>query len=291
MPLISVIIPAHNRANLLIKCLDSLVHQSFKDFEVIVIDDASKENISEVTKNYKDRLNITYIRNENSMGGPARPRNIGINASAGEWIAFLDNDDWWYPNKLERVVAHFEKADVIYHELDVCDGEGKLMYQTSSRQLHTPVLVDLLVNSNAITNSSSVARKSLIQSVGGIDEAKDLIAVEDYDLWLQLAQKTENFLFLNEFLGGYYVGEGNISKSSDVQIKRLDAVFNKNMKHLTNSARKEAEASLAYCKGYCYFQMADGVNARKEFSQSIKSASFKIKLKSIARYFHSIIKS
>lgn len=291
MPLISVVIPTHNRAKLLIKCLDSLVLQTFKDFEVIVIDDASKENISEVAMSYKDKLNLTYIRNEDSMGGPARPRNIGIEASKGEWIAFLDNDDWWYPNKLERVVAQFEKADVIYHELDVYDAEGKFMYKTSSRQVHSPVLVDLLVNSNAITNSSAVARKKLILSVGGIDEAKDLIAVEDYDLWMQLARKSEKFLFLNEFLGGYYVGEGNISKSSDVQIKRLDAVFGKSMKHLSKVDHKEAEATLAYSKGYCYFQMADGVNARREFAQSIKSASLKMKLKSMARYLQSIIKS
>lgn len=291
MPLISVVIPTHNRAKLLKKCLDSLVAQTFKDFEVLVVDDNSKENILEVAEAFKDKLNLTYIRNNESMGGPARPRNIGIKASKGEWIAFLDNDDWWYPTKLEKVNKFFDQADVIYHDLDVCDGEGKFMYKTSSRKLTKPALVDLLVNSNAITNSSAVARKNLILSAGGLDESKDLIAVEDYDLWMQLAQKTERFHFINEYLGGYYVGEGNISKSSDIQIRRLDAVFGKSIKVLSPSDKKEAEATLAYCKGYCYFQMADGKNARKEFSKSLKSSSTTIKMKSLTRFMQSFFKS
>lgn len=291
LPLFSIIIPVHNRANLLRKCLESLNLQTFKNFEAIVVDDASSEDIKSIVEFYSSKLNLIYIRNNISMKGPARPRNIAIEKSQGSWLAFLDSDDWWYSNKLERIYANLDKGDIIYHELDICNGEGKHLGKTSSRQLKNPAKLDLLVNANALTNSSVVAKKELVLKAGGLDESQDLIAVEDYDLWLQLANYTERFYFLNEFLGGYYVGEGNISKSSEVQIKRLEYVFSKNMKDFEGLDRKKILSALAYCKAVCYFQMKEFKKAKDEYLYVLKNnSSIIMKMKSVARVLYLMFK-
>lgn len=114
----SVIIPTYNRAKLLNKCLRSLAEQTFRDFEVLVCDDGSRDNSKDIVDSYKDRLNIQYLWEEN-WGGPARPRNRGIQASKGEWICFLDSDDWWESTKLEECLSYLNDYDVIYHNLQV----------------------------------------------------------------------------------------------------------------------------------------------------------------------------
>ncbi|WP_114639651.1 glycosyltransferase family 2 protein [Polynucleobacter necessarius] len=98
-PFISVIIPVFNRSWQLRRALESLRDQTFRDFEVIVCDDGSSEDIASVVKDFEGNLNIQVIHMSN-WGGPARPRNKGLELSRGQWISFLDSDDWWDLNRL-----------------------------------------------------------------------------------------------------------------------------------------------------------------------------------------------
>lgn len=212
----SIIIPTYNRAELLKRCLNSLVEQTFKDFEVLVCDDGSVDNTKEIVKEFRNRLDIRYHW-ETNWGGPARPRNRGIELSKGEWICFLDSDDWWYPNKLEASLDYLNDYDLIHHDLDLYKCSEKVSGCERGRYLKGEYLKDVIINGNFIVNSSVIIRKKIIDLIGPISEDKNLIAVEDYDYWIRCIQLTNKVKYINKSFGGYWVG-ANISYS----IKQID---------------------------------------------------------------------
>ncbi len=212
-PRVSVIVPTYNRARDVGRCLESLANQTVADFEVIVCDDGSTDGTGEVVATYRERLALTFHWSEN-FGGPARPRNIGLQLARGDYVAFLDSDDWWKPDKLERSVQRLDAgADVVYHDLyRVRSLQSRLHWRRKrSRRLSAPVFDDLLQHGNALPNSSVVVRHELMRRVGGFSEDRSLIAWEDYDAWLRLARLTERFERLGTPLGYYWDGGNNIS--------------------------------------------------------------------------------
>jgi glycosyltransferase involved in cell wall biosynthesis len=210
--LFSIIIPTYNRAERLAVALESLMTQNFKDFEVVVADDGSTDNTKEVVDTYKNVLNLKYIVEEN-WGGPARPRNNGVKVAEGQWLCFLDSDDWCVPEKLESVLPFLNDYDFIYHDLMVFDINGNTGRSKKCRKLTKDVCTDLLVNRNGICNSGVLVRKELVNQVGGFSEDKRLVAIEDYDLWIRIAQHTNRFHYLAMPLGVYYAGGNNISSN------------------------------------------------------------------------------
>ncbi len=213
LPRVSVIVPTYNRAREIGRCLESLVSQTFADFEVIVCDDGSTDGTADVVANYRERLALRFQWSEN-FGGPARPRNIGLELAQGEYVAFLDSDDWWTPDKLEQSVRRLDAgADIVYHDLyRVRSATPRLRWRrVRTRQLHAPVFDDLLHHGNTVPNSSVVVRGELMRRAGGFSEDRSLIAWEDYDAWLRLARLTERFERLDAPLGYYWEGGNNIS--------------------------------------------------------------------------------
>ena len=223
LPKVSVVIPTYNRAKELLRGLDSLVEQSFKNFEVLVCDNGSTDETTQVVQLYSKQLRIQHHWSKNS-GGPALPRNLGWRLAKAEYIAFLDSDDWWHPKKLEESVIRLDSgADLIYHDLYLVKSKIKRLNwrRLNPIQLSTPVFQNLLMYGNVIPNSSVVIRKSLLEKVGGQTEEKTMISGEDYDCWLRVAMHTERFERLDETLGYYWVGGGNIT-SPERTIKLLD---------------------------------------------------------------------
>jgi glycosyltransferase involved in cell wall biosynthesis len=110
------VIPTYNRANKLKQAIDSVLSQTFTDFEVLVMDDGSIDNTSELISSFNDSR-IVYSWEKN-YGGPSRPRNRGINSAKGEWICFLDSDDYWKVSKLKKCFDHLHgEVDLLYHDL------------------------------------------------------------------------------------------------------------------------------------------------------------------------------
>jgi len=270
----SIIIPTYNRAVLLDRCLQSLVNQTYKDFEVIVCDDGSTDNTREITEKYADNLHIQYIWAEN-WGGPARPRNKGIAKAQGDWICFLDSDDWWKPNKLEACLPHLEDFDFIYHDLKVVNTSSlRMKKRLNARKLYSDIAKDLIVNGNTICNSTVVVRKKIIDNVGLISEDKDLIAVEDYDYWIRIAQYTNKFLYIPLILGFYWVGSNNISINNKKHIERLHAIYKKYEFILVSEKEKEAaENTLYYNFARIYHQCGDYKSAICNYKKSINKRS------------------
>jgi glycosyltransferase involved in cell wall biosynthesis len=213
-PKVSVVIPTYNRAKDIPRCLDSLIAQTFKNFEVIICDDGSIDNTVEIVDSYMPYLDIIYSHDIN-FGGPARPRNRGIQLSRAPYIAFLDSDDWWHPLKLSESLeaAERENADVIYHDLYFARRPKQKFYfrREKSRAVKAPVYDDLLSYGNALQNSSVMVKKSVLEKAGNISEELDKISWEDFDCWLNISKFTERFYYLPKTLGFYWVGGGNIT--------------------------------------------------------------------------------
>ena len=195
MPLISIVIPTYNRAHFLKKALNSIINQTFRNWEAIVIDSYSKDETQAVVKKFED-TRIKYIKIRNN-GIVAKSRNAGINYSKSEWVAFLDSDDWWTKDKLEICYNNINKnIDFIYHDLEIKSENFSLIKnKNKSFKLTKPIFIDLLTNINPISNSSVMVRKKILNRVGKICENRKLIAVEDYHTWLKISKISNNFLY------------------------------------------------------------------------------------------------
>lgn len=232
----SVIVPTFNRSNALYKCLESLASQTFSKFEVIVCDDGSTDNTVEVVSHFKSKLRIKYLFEQN-WGGPARPRNNGVREAEGAWLAFLDSDDYWDSRKLEIIVEYTKRADLIYHKMRIVDMNGKHFSTIGSKLKSGFSFPGLLVDGNLIPLSSVVCKKKLVQELGGFDENRKLIAVEDYDLWIRLSQLKCNVCFVSKQLGYYRLGDDNLSAGVK-QLRKLRAVYLKHLNHVNQKDKK-----------------------------------------------------
>ncbi len=275
-PAVSVVIPSYNRGKTLSRCLDSLVNQSFGNFEVIVCDDGSTDETREIVYAYCRKLCIFYHWIPNS-GGPARPRNIGIRRARAPYVAFLDSDDWWAPDKLD-VTMHYlaTGADIVYHDLYLVQRPGGLILRRlRARNLLSPVFDDLLVNGNTLFNSSVVVSKKLLEDIGLITEDPDMRVVEDYDTWLRISRLTEKFVRIPKVLGYYWAGGGNISNPSSL-MQGLRAVEKRYAKEF-----QVLPWSLSYAYGRCNYLLGNFVTAGPHLLAVLKNAPFLIRSKAI----------
>lgn len=250
-PKVSVIVPTYNRAEDLRRCLNALTTQTVDDFEVLVCDDGSTDQTADVVNEFLSWLDITYDYAEN-FGGPARPRNRGIRLARSPYIAFLDSDDWWSPEKLELSLRALDAGAVlVFHDLwNVQHANQKdFNKRVVSHQPHTPVYESLLCSCTSIPNSSVVVRTDILRSIGEICEDKEFIAVEDFDMLLRISRVTEKFVRLEECLGYYWNGGGNISAASARHILRTKAVYKRHLASLPEPLKARAQAVLAYRVG------------------------------------------
>lgn len=227
-PLVSVIIPTFNRGYCIERAIQSVLHQTFKDWELIIIDNNSTDQTLQLVKNFNDeRISVTQAEN---FGIVAKSRNIGIKLSRGSYLAFLDSDDWWMPNKLQISIDILNTGyDLVYHDLySVVQSvdKGRRLRILRSRHLSSCALDDLLLDGNAINNSSVVTRKSAVENSKGFSESRNLIGSEDYDLWLRLAKEKHRFKKIDGTLGYYWSGGGNLSSAKltnrcNVSVRRL----------------------------------------------------------------------
>ena len=282
-PIISIITPMYNAEEFISKSIESVLKQSFKSWEMIIIDDFSSDNSTSIVNRYiAQDSRIKLIKSKENFGGPAKPRNLGIKNAKGSFIAFLDCDDYWSTDKLKICVNSFNsQVDLIYHDLQKTyfkrnNNKKKLL---KSRKLIKPIFNDLLLNGNIIANSSVIVRKNLILNVGMFDESKKLIAAEDYNLWLRISSLTEKFLYIPKSLGYY--------------CERYDSISNKNMSLSTRFAVEEfftslnksqkirLEAKLQYIDSRFNFLKTNYNGLKKNLLFVIKYGAVKYKLRAL----------
>lgn len=195
---ISIIIPTFNRAATLGKAIRSALEQTFSPLEVLVCDDGSTDKSREIVRSINDSR-VRWIDGERS-GRPAIPRNRGIRASRGEWLAFLDSDDEWLPEKFEKQLAHANKMG--------CDAVcSNAIRWIPSQEYSGPMFVrwtlgdsisfPALLQNNYVICSSVLIKKDIVNRYQGFPEDKAFRTNQDYALWLRIATFT-NFAYLNE---------------------------------------------------------------------------------------------
>ncbi len=254
-PLISIVIPTYNRENLLTRAIQSVVEQTYTNWEIIVVDNYSSDNTDDVIKNFADeRIKLLKIHNNGII---AASRNMGIKASIGEWVAFLDSDDWWTNDKLQVCKdAINDEVDLIYHYLGIVGITPRYLRKNlvKTPQVKRPVIIDLLVNGNRINNSSVLVRKKLLIEIGLISEDVRIVASEDYHTWLRIAELTDNFICLPLKLGFYHVHGGNISSASKKDMSLTDRIVVDSFSNLLNYRQMlEIEARFKYASGRFHY--------------------------------------
>jgi glycosyltransferase involved in cell wall biosynthesis len=250
---LTVIIPTFNRANALRKALDSLVQQTCSDFAVLVCDDGSTDNTSEVVDSYSTCLDISYFLLPHS-GGPAMPRNFGAHQAKTMWLSFLDSDDFYYPGRIEQILRNLEYCDILYHRLDhwvLAVNHGRDYCDTGKSVGHAFAAdqVKHLISANPVPLSSVVIKRDVFLQYGGFDSRFN--SLEDYELWFRLCLGGKSFYFLDKCLGVYSTGTDNISKVSREQFSRLQSLFSHLLGIIPYPLLNYAVSCFAYQLG-CY---------------------------------------
>ena len=218
---VSIVMPTYNRGYCLADTIQSVLCQTYKEWELLVIDNMSRDNTKDLIGAFRDaRIKLIQIQNH---GVIATSRNCGIAEASGELIAFMDSDDPWLPEKLEISVRLLGSGmDFVYHDLYLTDGKDRSKNRTTkvSRRLKSPVVEDLIRNGNGINTSSVVTKTELVRRVNGFSESRELIGIEDYDLWVRLAEVTDKFGLIASPMG-YYTTDGSGTLNTELVEKGL----------------------------------------------------------------------
>ena len=232
--MVSIIIPTFNRANCIEKAINSVLNQTYTNWELLIIDNYSNDQTEKIILSYNNpKIFFKKIKNN---GVIAVSRNYGALHANGKYLAFLDSDDYWLPKKLEISLQYLEENfDFIYHDLYITTGSFFKNFLSGfyvrSRNIIKPAFSYMLKNGNPIVTSSVVLRKSLFNKINGFSEEVGLIAGEDFDAWLRFAKISENFKRIKVPLGFYSYTNGNLSSPGKtiIYLNRLkDLYFNEN---------------------------------------------------------------
>jgi len=219
-PTVSVIIPTYNRAYLFGKAIKSVLNQTYKDFEIIVIDDGSTDNTEEITRGFKDKR-VKYIKKYKKNRGISVARNIGIKMARGKYIALLDSDDEWLPEKLDKQInilqSESPEVGVVYSNLCYIDENGNNMNRKLriSKKAEGYIYEDLLEKYCVSPPSSFLIKKECFNRVGLFDDL--LSGQEDWDMWIRIA-KYYRFTLIKIPLVKYRLHSNQISKNLEIKI-------------------------------------------------------------------------
>ena len=211
---ISVVIPAYNAAHFLPRCLESVYAQTLQPDEVIVVDDGSTDNTAAVAT----ELGAKVVSRPN--GGLSAARNTGIQNASSEWIALLDADDMWAPEKLERQATRVHPETVlVYTGIRIFDDNG---IRDEIPAADAVSALKVLRYRNPITPSTALVRRTAVMQDGGFRE--DLRACEDWEMWVRL-QRLGQFEGIPDPLTDYYVYPNSLSANPGKMLEALDQII------------------------------------------------------------------
>lgn len=221
-PLVSVIMPSYNHARYIGRAAESVLGQTAGDLELIVVDNHSTDGTDEVLAAIKDpRLRVVKIANGGII---AASRNLGLKNAAGEFAAFIDSDDIWLPEKLERQLEALRAAPgavLAYSRFKTLTGDAasEEIFPRPAGCVSGRVFGRLYLK-HFIACSGVLARRDALLAAGGFSEDRELVAIEDSDLWLRLAQKAEIVCSCDRALFLYRVHPGGASTGSWRRLRR-----------------------------------------------------------------------
>ncbi|OGO07564.1 MAG: hypothetical protein A2Y92_06100 [Chloroflexi bacterium RBG_13_57_8] len=223
---VSIIVPTRNRSHLVGFTIDSILKQTVRDFELIVVDDCSEDDTEKVVKSFND-VRIRYFRHDNARLVAAN-RNYGMSQAKGEYIAFCDDDDLWLPEKLEKQLVEFEKDSTLDM---VCSngvffndtGDLGLMYEKSWDNYLT---YDIVLKKRPVQTSTVVLRKGVIDDIGGMNTDPAFYVHQDYEFWLRITRGEYKILYLDVPLIRYrrHAAQRHMETFSLVTTQRLKKI-------------------------------------------------------------------
>ena len=219
--LVSIVMPTFNQGHFLNDALTSVVSQTYKTWELIIIDNYSSDNTKKVINKFKDpRIKSINFKNNGII---AASRNMGIQKAKGEYIAFLDSDDYWVKEKLEICMNNFDRnTDLLAHGLQFIGNRKGFYICGPNNKASTE---SLLRFGSCITPSATILRKEILLGVDSFSENINFTTAEDYHLWIKLAQLKVNMKFINDVLAKYRVHNSNNSNVPDHHLSAVIAVI------------------------------------------------------------------
>ena len=226
-PLVSVILPNFNSEQFIGQAIDSVLSQTYKNLELIVVDDCSNDKSIEIIKGYlRQDHRIHLVRLETNSGGPATPRNTGVLKSKGQYIAFIDSDDVWFSGKLETQIDSMKSKNISFISSHKYDFKGENTPNANINLSCNPLLLTFGYNDilkKCLINTSTVVIKKKLLDGLSFNSDKKYVAVEDYLLWLDILKTCQVKVHIYQSPLVFY--RKTISSISSSKVKQLKKVF------------------------------------------------------------------
>jgi glycosyltransferase involved in cell wall biosynthesis len=234
-PTVSVVIPTYNREKILIKSVQSVLNQTYEDFELIIVDDASTDDTDQVVSTFDDSR-IEYIKHDENRGAPAA-RNTGIESSDGEFISFQDSDDEWDPRKLEKQMRVFEQSPpdvgVVYTGMIRKREDKKVYIPYSSVEQKEGDIRHSLARQNFIPTQVATVRRKCFEEVSTFDG--NCWPISDWELWIRISKQFQ-FKLVDEALVTGEVRPDSISKDTRTKVESRERIVNKHQSFFNNAS-------------------------------------------------------
>ncbi len=246
--MISIIMPTYNRLDYICASIDSVLNQTYANLELIVVDDGSTDATRSGLEKYEEDPRFRYYYQCNQ--GQSKARNKGINEARGEFIAFLDSDDIWVLDKLEKQIVEAEKypdCDIFYGDCIIIDANGAEISRKNMKK-HSGYITRHLLKDNFVSMGTTLTRKHCFDELGGLSEKVQV--ADDYELWLRLSSKYK-FYYSPQYYTKYRVMENQISSNKDRRFKSNEKVlfqFFKKYPDIVNQAEKMRGLSFFYVR-------------------------------------------
>ena len=274
--LVSVIMPVFNREHYVGDALDSILAQTYTNIEIIVVNDGSTDGSLDVLEDYRNRFSDKLLLINQKNQGQVVARNNGIAACSGEFIAFLDSDDLWLPEKLEKQIPLFDdNIGLVYSAVYNVSDNGEIIDITYCNERVRGNAYDQMLTGNKMTGGTVVLSRVAVIEVGLFDQS--LSAAENWDLWIRVS-KSFFLNYIDEPLVKYRKHDGNMSKDSKLMLSAIEQILNKHCARAKpiaaiESSCNEAWANYEYRKGLHHFAKHEYVSARTCFSSALQLQS------------------
>lgn len=221
--LVTIITPTYNREAFLPAAIESVLAQTYKDFEFIIVDDGSEDNSRKLIESYAEKdSRIKYLYQENQRQSVAR--NYALSVANGDFICFLDSDNYWPNDKLEKSLKAFAdhpEADIVYGDCITIDEQGAELHRNNMRR-YSGRIAGLLLKDNFISMNTTMTRRKCFDEMGGMSGKRRV--ADDYDLWLKFSARYR-FQYIPEFLAYYRVMENQISSNKKLRFETNESII------------------------------------------------------------------
>jgi glycosyltransferase involved in cell wall biosynthesis len=280
--LVSVIMPAYNAGKYIADAIDSVIRQTYAAWELIVVDDGSTDNTANIIKEYLGRNDqIKFIQRQ--RGGPGKARNTALLHAQGEYVAFLDADDYWVPEKLYKQVEamHRTNADLVFSDANVFKDESVNTRRINTHRgyFHGKEAIPIFLSANQVPILTVLAKKSSVFKLKGFSETPGI--AEDYDLWLRMLDDGQVFFGIDSPLAYYRVhagssssGEANVLLTGVNTLRNFSSAYSKYKVEANRSIVLSIDEYLANNNISNWKLASQLIEARNQLAINTISASF-----------------